>query len=112
MSFKTYLAGEIKHYFALPNANTSRGKVTQLTDGIPTENNPNGSLLWEQVDTKTGLVKIVTNQFNEDGSENAPHVGWVASPQEGLFVSAMKCFADIFTEEGRKDLRTNKFRRR
>lgn len=112
MAFKTYLAGEIKHYFALPNANTSRGKVAQLTDGIPTESNPNGSLLWEQVDAETGLVKIVTNQFNEDGSENAPHVGWVATPQEGLFVSAMKCLADIFTEEGRKDLRTNKFRRR
>lgn len=112
MAFKTYLAGELKHYFALPNGKTSRGKIAQITDGIPTAEHPEGSLLYEKEDPETGLITYVTNEYNEDGTINRPHMGWVANPTEGLVTSLLICMGDCFSAKGREDLRTNKARRR
>lgn len=112
MAFKTYLVGELKHYFALPNGKTSRGKYIHITDGIPTKEHPEGSPLYEKTDEETGLVTYTTDHYNADGSENAAHIGWTATPTEGLLVSFLACGADCFTARGREDLRTNKARRR
>lgn len=111
MAFKTYLAGELKHYFALPNAKTSMGKVTHITDGIPTKEHPNGSPLYIQYDEVTDIEIYTTEQYDKSGKPNKPHYGWVASPQEGLVTSLLICIGDVFTEKGRQDLRTNKRRR-
>lgn len=112
MAFKTYIVGELKHYFALPGGKTSIGKLAQMRDGIATKDNPEGSLLYEKEDEKSGLVTYVTNRYNEDGSENKPYLKWTAYPPEGIFTSCLICFGDIFTKQGREDLRKNKKRRK
>lgn len=111
MAFKTYIVGELKYYFALPNSKTSVGKVGHITDGIPTKEHPNGSPLYIQKDSITGLEIYTTEAFDKNGNANRPHYGWVANQSEGLFTSFLICLGDLFTSEGRKDLATNKERR-
>jgi hypothetical protein len=79
MAFKTYIVGELKYYFALPNSKTSVGKVGHITDGIPTKEHPNGSPLYIQKDVATGLEIYTTEAFDKNGNANRPHYGWVAN---------------------------------
>lgn len=111
MAFKTYIVGELKYYFGLPNSKTSVGKVGHITDGIPTKEHPNGSPLYIQKDNNTGLEIYTTEAFDKNGNPNTPHYGWIGDPSEGLFTSFLICLGDIFTSKGRKDLMTNKRRR-
>lgn len=111
MAFKTYLAGELKHYFALPNAKTSMGKVAHITDGVPTNEHPEGSPVYIHYDPVLDIETYTLDKFDANGNPNKPHYGWVASPQEGLVTSLLICIGDVFTEKGRQDLRTNKRRR-
>lgn len=112
MSFKTYLAGELKYYFALPGGKSSIGKIAHMTDGIPTEQYPNGTPLYRQWDEVSETFITTTDVFNKEGQPNEPIYGWVGDTKEGLVTSLLMCIGDIFSEEGRKDLRENKARRR
>lgn len=112
MAFKTYLAGELKYYFALPNGKTSVGKIAQITDGIPTEEHPEGSPLYIQHDDVTDLDIYTTEKYDKNGNANDPYYGWTSNQIEGLITSTIICLGDIFTERGREDLRTNKRRRK
>lgn len=111
MAFKTYLVGELKYYFALPNSKTSVGKVGHITDGIPTKEHPNGSPLYIKTDPHTGLEIYTIEPVDKDGKPNRPHYGWIADQSEGLFTSFLVCLGDIFTSKGRQDLMNNKKRR-
>ena len=70
MAFKTYIVGELKYYFGLPNGKTSVGKVGHITDGIPTKEHPNGSPLYIQKDGATGLEIYTTEAFDKNGNPN------------------------------------------
>jgi hypothetical protein len=54
MAFKTYWNSEWRYYFGMPNKNTSRGKVEHAKD-------PEGNLLYEEIDEATGVKFITTN---------------------------------------------------
>ena len=111
MEFKTYLVGEIKHYFALPNSKTSIGKIEHITDGIPTKEHPNGSPLYVYHDPVGDIDIYTTDSVDKEGNPLRPLYGWVAHPIEGLINSTLLCVRDLWTEEGRARLRANKQRR-
>lgn len=106
MSFKTYIAGELKYYFALPNSKTSVGKVQQVTE--LDENGVERPVYIKHDDTLD--IDVLTTDGNDPNAE--PYYDWVADPIEGIATSTLICLGDVFTEKGREDLRTNKYRRR
>lgn len=99
LSFKTYLAGELKHYFALPNSKTSIGRVEHVKDAT-------GQLLYKKIDEATGVEFITTEDTG------IPYYNWTGHPIEGLITSTFMCGIDLFTKEGREDLKYNVRRRR
>lgn len=100
MAFKTYWNSEWRYYFGMPNKNTSRGKVEHAKD-------PEGNLLYEEIDEATGVKFITTNAQNSKGEDNRAIMDWVATPTEGIAISFTKCIADLFTAEGRERLKNN-----
>lgn len=109
MAFKIYLAGEIRHYFKNADNNTARGKVVQLKDEY-------GNPLYETIDDKTGATVLVpeTSHIDEEGHVvyHNPKYGWQADAVEGLVNSTLLLIRDVFTEQGRQELRKNKARQR
>ena len=75
-----------------------------------------GNPLYETIDDKTGATVLVpeTSHVDEEGHVvyHNPKYGWQADAVEGLVNSTLLLIRDVFTEQGRQELRKNKARQR